>query len=140
MNPFSQLEDTVQACIAACHLCHEVCLLTAQDYDPRLSDKPINRNHFRLILSCAEICQTFANFQGNNSPFQARLCQICLEVCEACAVGCERVGGMLACVAACRDCAEKCQKMMICQAIRQIEPECNDIPNFNNWLNVAMAY
>jgi hypothetical protein len=64
-----------------------------------------------LMMNCAEICQTSANFQLSSSHFHRLVCGTCAEVCEACAIDCKKVGGMDECVEACRECALSCRKM-----------------------------
>jgi len=71
----------------------------------------VEETHFRLMLNCAEICQTSANFMISGSSFHALSCAVCADVCEACADSCERLEGMEECVKACRSCAEFCRKM-----------------------------
>jgi hypothetical protein len=111
MNHPVHTEYNMQVCIQACSHCHQVCLQTAMNHCLNTGDKNIEPDHFRLLVSCAEICQTSANFQLINSHFHLRLCQLCAEVCEACAVACEMVGGMDTCAAACNACAESCRQM-----------------------------
>lgn len=100
-----------QECIEACQNCHSVCLQMAMNHCLEIGGKHVEPEHFRLMLSCAEICQTSANFMLSGSPLHSRICAACAEVCEACAQSCEKVGDMDACVEACRRCAESCRKM-----------------------------
>jgi hypothetical protein len=65
----------------------------------------------RLMLNCAEICQTSANFMLSNSAFSSQICKVCAEICDACAKSCEQVGGMEECARVCRECAESCRQM-----------------------------
>ena len=111
MNHPEHIEFTLSACIAACSHCHQVCLQTAMNYCLEAGGKHVEAEHFRLMMNCAEICQTSANFQLSSSPFHPRVCEVCAEVCEACAVNCEKIGGMDECVKACRTCAESCKQM-----------------------------
>lgn len=104
-------EHTMQDCIAACNHCHQVCLQTAMNHCLETGGKHVEVAHFRLMMNCAEICQTSFNFQLSNSQFQHRLCEICAEICEACADDCEKIGDMDECVKACRACAESCRQM-----------------------------
>jgi MinD superfamily P-loop ATPase len=67
--------------------------------------------HFRLLMNCAEICQTSANFQLSSSQFHSQVCGVCSEICAACALDCEKIGGMADCVDACKACAESCRQM-----------------------------
>ena len=111
MKHSTYTEPAMQACIEACSHCHQVCLQTAMNHCLKTGGKHVEAEHFRLMISCAEICQTSANFLLINSTFHRRVCEVCAEVCEACALSCEKLGGMDECVKACRDCAESCRKM-----------------------------
>lgn len=73
--------------------------------------KHLEAEHFRLMINCAEICQTSANFLLSGSTFHHHVCGVCAENYEACAKSCEQVGGMEDCVRACRECAESCRQM-----------------------------
>jgi len=107
MHHPAHVEPTMQACIEACSHCHQACLQTAMNHCLEAGGKHVEAEHFRLMMSCAEICQTSTNFQLSSSPFHSRVC----EVCEACAVNCEKIGCMDECVKACRACAESCRQM-----------------------------
>lgn len=104
-------EHAMQACIEACSHCHQICLQTAMNHCLEAGGKHVKAKHFRLLMNCAELCQTSANFQLSSSHFQHRLCEVCAEVCEACAEDCEKIGDMQECVEACRECAESCRQM-----------------------------
>jgi len=71
----------------------------------------VEPEHFRLMLDCAEICQTAANFMLRSSKHHPHVCAECADVCEDCAKSCEAVGDMDDCVAACRRCAQTCSQM-----------------------------
>lgn len=64
-----------------------------------------------MMIDCAAICATAADFMLHKSQFHRELCGVCATVCEACAEDCERLGGMEECVKACWDCAKQCQTM-----------------------------
>ena len=104
-------ENAIQTCIEACSHCHQVCLQTAMNHCLESGGKHVKPKHFRLLMNCAEICQTSANFQLGSSHFQHRLCEVCAEVCEACAADCAKLGDMDECVEACNACAESCRQM-----------------------------
>lgn len=108
-------EHSMESCIQACNQCHQICLQTAMNYCLNTGGKHVEPEHFRLIMSCAEICQTSANFQLSNSSFSNRLCAVCAEVCEACAADCRRIGGMDECVQACENCSASCRQMASAQ-------------------------
>jgi hypothetical protein len=101
----------MQACIDACSHCHATCLHTAMVHCLDSGGKHVGADHFRLMMNCAEICQTSASFQLSGSSFHRALCGICADICEACAKSCESIGDMEDCVKACRDCAASCRKM-----------------------------
>ena len=101
----------MQPCIDACSDCHAVCLHTAMVHCLDSGGKHVGADHFRLMMSCAQICQTSASFQLSGSAFHMEICGICADVCEACAKSCEAIGDMDACVKACRECAASCREM-----------------------------
>ena len=105
------MNQDMQQCIEICERCHQTCLQTAMNHCLEAGSKHVEPKHFRLMLNCAEICQTSANFMGSGSPVHKRVCEVCAEVCEACAKSCEQVGDMDECVQACRRCAESCRRM-----------------------------
>jgi hypothetical protein len=71
--------------------------------------KHVEATHFRLMMNCAELCQTSTNFMLSKSAFHVNVCGICADVCEACAKSCEAIGDMDECVKACRECAASCR-------------------------------
>lgn len=101
----------MQRCIEACKQCHDICLQTALTHCLRMGGQHVEEEHFRLMINCAEICQTTANFMLSGSSLHGAICTACAEVCDACAESCERIGGMDECVQACRHCAESCEDM-----------------------------
>ncbi|MDO8846367.1 four-helix bundle copper-binding protein [Methylicorpusculum sp.] len=102
---------SMQDCIESCNQCHQACLQTAMNHCLKVGGKHVETAHFRLMLNCAEICQTSANFQLSSSPFHPLVCEVCAKICEACAESCKKIGGMDECVEACLNCAESCRKM-----------------------------
>jgi len=102
----------MQECITACEQCHRICLRMAMTHCLVMGGKLyVEVEHFRLMMNCAEFCQTSANFMLSGSKFLQGVCALCAEVCEACAKSCEDVGGMDVCVNASMRCAESCRKM-----------------------------
>jgi len=103
--------SSMQSCIDTCSHCHATCLQTAMVHCLSVGGKHVEASHFRLMMNCAELCQTSANFMLSESAFHVNLCGICADVCEACATSCEAVGGMEECAKACRECVVSCRKM-----------------------------
>lgn len=109
----SQMNQGMQQCIDECLKCHSTCLQTVA-YCLGMGGKHADQQHMVLLLDCAEICQTSANFMLRGSQFHARECGVCAEVCAACAQSCEAMGDdsqMKACAEECRTCAESCKRM-----------------------------
>jgi hypothetical protein len=103
--------NTLQECIESCIECHHICLEMAMNHCLEQGGKHVAPEHFRLMMNCAEICQTAANFMLSGSHLHQQTCAICAEVCEACAESCEKLSGMEECVRACRMCAASCREM-----------------------------
>lgn len=106
-----ELSDEMQSCVDQCQNCHNVCLSMAMNHCLEAGGKHLEPDHFRLMMACAEICQTSANFMLIGSEHHKRICAVCAEICEACAKSCEEIGDMQECVDACRGCAESCRRM-----------------------------
>lgn len=107
------LSDEMLACIAVCSDCHKACLQTIP-YCLQQGGPHAEPNHLRLMMDCAEICQTCANFMLRGSDLHVYTCAACAEVCERCAADCDRIADdsrMAACAEMCRRCAESCRAM-----------------------------
>lgn len=101
----------MQACIDACSHCHQICLQTAMNHCLESGGKHLEPEHFRLMINCAEICQTSLNFMLSGSGLSDHVCGVCARICDACAESCEKLDGMEECARACRKCAESCRSM-----------------------------
>ena len=111
MNKQTAIDPPMQACIKACEDCHRICLTTAMRYCLEKGGEHVGPEHFRLMLSCAEMCQTSANFMLSASTMNRSTCRACAEICDACAKSCEKMTGMEECAKACRSCAQSCHAM-----------------------------
>lgn len=108
-----QVSSEMQQCIQICLDCHSTCLNTVT-YCLQQGGQHAEATHIALMLDCAEICQTSANFMLRNSALQTRTCGVCAEVCDMCAMDCQRFADdqqMQSCVEMCRRCAESCREM-----------------------------
>ena len=104
----------LEQCIDNCQQCHEICLRTVLTYCLPKGGKHAEASHIRLMLDCAEICETSANFMIRGSDLHRLTCGACAEVCERCAEDCERMGDdetMRRCAETCRRCADSCNRM-----------------------------
>ena len=110
----SHHHDTAEmdACIRACLECYRVCQETATGHCLETGGRHVEPEHFRLMLSCAEVCRTAAALMLDHSAHHQLQCGVCAEVCRACAQSCRDVGGMDECVAACEACAVSCENMI----------------------------
>jgi hypothetical protein len=104
----------MQECLQNCQECHSICTETAQ-HCLHMGGKHAEVTHVRLLLDCAQICQTSADFMLRGSSHHPLTCGICAEVCLACAEDCERIGAddsmMRKCAEFCRRCASSCRQM-----------------------------
>jgi hypothetical protein len=104
----------MQKCIQNCLDCHRICLETITNC-LQMGGKHADPAHIRLLIDCAEICQTSANFMIRGSALHGLTCGACAEICARCADECDRIGNndvkMKACADACRRCAESCRQM-----------------------------
>jgi hypothetical protein len=107
-------EQHLQECLQRCQECHVICTETAQ-HCLQKGGKHAGADHIRLLLDCADICQTSADFLMRGSPRHVSTCKVCAEICSACADSCERFDSqdamMKKCVEMCRSCAESCHQM-----------------------------
>jgi hypothetical protein len=109
----SQLPADVRECAELCEDCHRICIETAA-HCLAAGGKHSEARHVRLLLDCAEICQTSANFMARGSDLHHHTCAACAEVCDRCAESCERIGDdetMRQCADLCRRCADSCRRM-----------------------------
>ena len=110
----SPSSSAMAECIENCTACHSICLATVE-HCLRRGGEHSSQKHVRLLLDCAQICHTSADFMLRGSELHALTCGVCAQVCERCADDCERMANgdavMQRCADACRRCAESCRKM-----------------------------
>jgi hypothetical protein len=112
-NKMHHVSEKMEKCIQDCKNCAEVCLQTVT-HCLEMGGKHAEPNHIKMLLDCAEICQTSANFMIRGSKMHGLTCGVCAQVCEACAEDCARFtddAEMQRCAEACRTCAMSCQEM-----------------------------
>jgi len=109
-----QINSDMRECIANCSDCHNTCVETAV-HCLEMGDDHSTSHHIGLLLDCAQICATSADFMLRGSALHARTCGLCAEICEQCADECEQMAGgdetMLRCAESCRRCAKTCREM-----------------------------
>lgn len=111
-----QVRQDMQLCIQSCLDCHSICLSSVTNYNLRLGERYAEAAHIRLLLDCAEICQTSANFMLRGSDLHAWTCGICAEICQRCAQSCREFRKdemMQRCAEVCDRCALLCERIAI---------------------------
>jgi hypothetical protein len=105
---------SMDECIRNCTECHTICMKTVT-HCLGVGGKHADQAHIRMLLDCAQICATSADFMTRGSPLHRLTCGACAEICQQCADDCERMAGddqqMLQCVEMCRSCAASCRDM-----------------------------
>ena len=105
----NQLSAQVQDTIAKLRDCHAMCHGMAMTHCLEEGGPHVRPQHFRLMLDCAQLCATTADFLERKSQFHTGLCGLCADVNETCAEDCEQLDGMDDCVTACRAAAQACR-------------------------------
>jgi hypothetical protein len=103
----------MQSCIEECLHCHRVCVeMTAHCLEK--GGRHAAAGHIRVLMDCAQICATSADFMLRGSPLHMNTCAACAIVCEACAQSCDQFADdevMKRCADVCRRCAASCREM-----------------------------
>jgi hypothetical protein len=95
--------------------CHGTCVETV-DHCLQKGGRHAEAHHIRVLLDCAQICATSADFMLRGSEMHGSTCGVCAEACERCAADCERLADddmMRRCAETCRRCAESCRGMSV---------------------------
>jgi len=109
----TSVSEKMKECIQECQSCHDICIETAM-HCLEMGGEHAQPDHIRLLLDCAEICQTSANFMLRGSDLHFYTCGVCAEICEHCAVSCEQFSNntiMQQCAQTCRSCYQSCMEM-----------------------------
>ena len=113
-SPTTQRSLSMEQAIENCISCHRICLETAARHFRGERSPRIEEALVRLLIDCAELCQTSADFMIRGSDLYQHTCRACAAVCTRCADECDRLGEnpyMAACAEICRRCAESCEDM-----------------------------
>ena len=109
-----EFDADMEACIENCTECHRICL-EAVHHCLHKGGAHADPDLIRLLLDCAQICQTSADFMIRSSSLHQETCATCAEVCAHCADECAGLGGedaqMQECADVCAQCAESCREM-----------------------------
>jgi hypothetical protein len=114
MPHHEQMTAEIQRCIQRCMECHQACMETV-NHCLELGGKHAEPSHIRLLMDCAEICATAADFMMRGSHRHSQICGVCEDICKDCAKDCETMANgdrsMLVCAEVCRSCADTCHEM-----------------------------
>jgi len=106
--------DEMRRCIQLCQDCHALCIQTI-GHCLKLGGRHAAPDHIRLLMDCAQMCSTTADYMARGSSLHDRTCSLCSEICRLCAEGCEQIRGddqlVKQCAEMCRRCAESCERM-----------------------------
>lgn len=109
-----QMQDSdMSRCIANCMNTQRACLETLA-YCLEEQGTSYSGKHIQLLQTCVETCNLSVRLMSVDSPFHQQACELCFEVCDACAIECERFEDdevFKSCADACRRSAESCRGM-----------------------------
>ena len=99
--------STIQACLICsvhCENCASECL----------QEKNIQNvvRSIELMRNCAAICLLTARFLSSGSEFIPQVCNLCEEICEACASECAK-NYLDECAVHSQKCAEECRMLAL---------------------------
>jgi hypothetical protein len=103
----------IQQCIDACMECHTICE-EILPYAMQRGGKHAEPNLMRMLLDCAELCNTAGLLMMRGSELHRRMCEVCAEACRRCAEMLASVMDderMRWCMEACHRCAEMCMQV-----------------------------
>ncbi len=110
----SELEasDEVRECLKDSIDCYQTCSETTIKC-LSMGGKHAKYSHLNLLLDCAKICSTNADFMLRNSNYYPQTCGITADICDECADSCDRFDDdfMKECAGVCRRCAESCREV-----------------------------
>lgn len=107
-------DEEMTKCIQLCQDCHALCVRTIQ-HCLTLGGRHAAPDHMRLLLDCAEMCETTAHYLLRGSPYHERMCGLCAEMCRQCGDSCMKIAGddqlLKQCADMCTRCADSCERM-----------------------------
>ncbi|MGE5533641.1 MAG: four-helix bundle copper-binding protein [Bacillota bacterium] len=110
----SELEasEGVRECLEDSLECYKTCSETALRC-LNMGGKHAKSTHLNLLIDCAKICNTNADFILRNSNYYPQTCGITADICDECADSCDRFDDdfMKECAQVCRRCAESCREV-----------------------------
>jgi hypothetical protein len=111
LMPLPESPELLQV-LEDCEACHRVCMHSAMTQCLEQGGEHVEPNHFRLLMTCVNVCNATATSIAGGFDIQEQLCRLCAEVCRACAESCRRVGDLEDCVDVCERCARSCNRLL----------------------------
>src|SRR5262245_33461814 len=108
--------------LEACQECSRLCLALANHYQKRGAPQA-EMKYIRLLLDCAEICQTATEFLPRASALHLTICNACAVICLKCGAFCEGFTEdalLQVCAASCRRSAVACQSLVASVSERKV--------------------
>ncbi len=104
--------EEVRECLKDSLDCYQTCTETTQRC-LSMGGKHAAQEHINLLMDCAKICNTNADFMLRNSTYYPQTCGITADICDECGDACDRFEDdfMKECASVCRRCAESCREM-----------------------------
>jgi uncharacterized protein DUF326 len=111
-GPEVTTSDEVRECLKDSIDCYKTCTETITRC-LTMGGKHAEPEHLNLLMDCARICNTNADFMLRNSTYYPQTCGITADICDECADTCDRFDDdfMKECASICRRCAESCREM-----------------------------
>ncbi len=108
----NMLSDEVRECLKDSLECYQTCT-EAIVRCLKMGDKHAEPEHLNLLMDCAKMCSTNADFIARNSTYHPQTCGLTADICDECADTCDRFDDdfMRECASACRRCAESCREI-----------------------------
>ncbi len=104
--------DEVRECLKDSIDCYQTCTETVIRCLTMGGDHA-EPEHIKLLIDCAKICNTNADFVMRNSTYYPQTCGLTADICDECGDICDRFEDdfMKECASVCRRCAESCREM-----------------------------
>lgn len=110
-NPM--VDSDMARCIRNCFTAHRACLETLHHMLSQKSTR-FQGKEIALLQLCADTCELSAKMMIADVSFHHQSCELCFQICDACAVECESYPEdreMQRCADLLRQCAESCRGM-----------------------------
>lgn len=108
------MSEEMRRCLQLCQDCHATCIKMI-GHCLKLGSRHAAADYIRVLMDCAQLCATTADYMARESLLHDRMCGLCSEICRLCAESCEQIGGddqmVRQCAELCRRCAGSCEHM-----------------------------